>query len=63
MTIPTLGPVSGQVLIHRHASEQRDLYARLRWRYGDQRALDIISGTDARAETDQKAWRRLGAKT
>lgn len=35
---------------------------RLRWRYGDARAAQIIAGQDPAANRDLAAWRRLCAK-
>lgn len=35
--------------------------ARLSWRYGPQRAAEILAGNDPEANADLAAWRKLGA--
>ena len=32
------------------------------WRYGVQRALNIIAGLDDKANADQRVWREMGRK-
>lgn len=40
--------------------DRQELLSRLRWQYGLERALRIMSGDDAPTEEDRKAFRHLG---
>lgn len=40
-----------------------DLFARLRWQYGVERASEIVDGLDEATERDLAAWNALGGDT
>ena len=41
-------------------ARMQDLYARLRWQYGAQRAGEIITGKDPADIADRRAWAACG---
>lgn len=45
--------------IRQEAAEQRQLFIRLAWVHGEDRAREIIEGRDQRANEDLRQWRRV----
>ena len=45
---------------HTSQPDRIDIFRRLKSRYGEDRAQQIIKGKDARANADWFSWRKLG---